>query len=213
MRGIGIIAAVIVAGAAWAIPPMAVGGFGGVALPLADMAAEDDVATAPVEGGNLGMSPKFGVKYLYGAVPPYFDLELTAAYHLNHPAKDYPSGGVAEPETTYLILTLGASYNFVTNVPWVFYSGVGAGYYMGKIGFYEPGPAAPTWAGQAEVNKPGIYVCGGGIYQFGAFGLDVSARLNYVLNSGTYAVDTTHSVDKDYNDMFIDIVVGLDYFI
>ena len=66
-------------------------------------------------------------------------------------------------------------------------------------------------------------VTGGFRYYFGKFALDAGPRFNYVLNDGTYDVDMEYNVgffrgsvpfevEKGFNDSFVDILVGANYY-
>jgi hypothetical protein len=70
-----------------------------------------------------------------------------------------------------------------------------------------------------SMNKPGIYVGGGIMYSFGKMALDISPRFNYVMNDGDYDFDVTadgytetFTMTKDYKDMYVDVLFGVDYF-
>jgi hypothetical protein len=192
------------------------GGFGGIALPMGDMAAEDDPESEAWEGGDLGMSPKFGGKLLIGVLPA-LDVEVAVGYHLNHPMKHWEDGGLEEPKTRIIAITFGADYKLMFGAPGVYFGG-GAGYYMQKT--KETG----EWEGEPveidmSINKPGIYFGGGFLYSLGKLALDVNPRFNYVMNSGDYDVDitvggekSTDTVKKDYSDMFVDILFGVNYY-
>ncbi|MEE9456338.1 MAG: hypothetical protein V3W11_04205, partial [bacterium] len=157
------------------------GGFGGIALPMGDMAAEDDEATEAWEGSNLGMSPKFGGKVLIGVMPA-LDVEVAFAYHLNHKQKNWEAiEGVDEPKTTIIPITFGANYKLMFDSMGVYFGG-GGGFYMQKMGDTGVFLGVP-FSYDLEMNKPGIYFGGGFLYSFGKFALDVSPRFNYIMNS------------------------------
>ena len=195
------------------------GGFGGIALPMGDMASED--------GSNLGMSPKFGGKALIGVIPA-LDVEVAFAYHLNHPPKDWVDiPGIDEPKTTLIPITFGANYKLMFDSMGVYFGG-GGGFYMMETGvtgkFKIPEEEEfVTFSEDLKINKPGIYFGGGFLYSFGNLALDVSPRFNYVMNSGDYDLEyevtfegKTYSGtlpwEKDYKDMYVDVLFGVDYF-
>ncbi len=209
MRKLTVLAALgLVAAAAYGVG-FGFGGFGGIALPMGDMASED--------GSNLGMSPKFGGKVLIGVMPA-LDVEVAFAYHLNHKQKDWETiEGVDEPKTTIIPITFGANYKLMFDSMGVYFGG-GGGFYMQKMGD-TGGFLGEPFSYDLEMNKPGIYVGGGFLYSFGSLALDISPRFNYVMNSGDYDLDVTvggqtqsFTVTKDYKDMYVDVLFGVDYF-
>jgi hypothetical protein len=194
------------------------GGFGGIALPMGDMAAEDDEQTEDaLEGSDLGMSPKFGGKVLIGVMPA-LDVEVAFAYHLSHKQKNWETvPGIDEPKTTLIPITFGANYKLMFDSMGVYFGG-GGGFYMEKVQDTGEFRGVP-FSFEVSANKPGIYFGGGFLYSFGSLALDVSPRFNYVMNSGDYDVDVTVAgqtqsfpVTKDYKDMYVDVLVGLNYY-
>ncbi len=191
------------------------GGFGGIALPMGSMASEDDATTEEWDGGELGMSPKFGGKVLIGVIPA-LDVEVAFAYHLKHEEKDVEEG--AEPVTAKIIpITFGANYKMMFDAMGVYFGG-GAGFYMEKWEQSGDLMGVPVTI-EASINKPGIYFGGGFMYSFGKLALDVNPRFNYVMNSGDVDFDVTVggetetiTVKKDFSDMFVDVLFGVDYF-
>ncbi|HUV87805.1 MAG TPA: hypothetical protein VMX79_11925 [bacterium] len=196
---------------------MGAGGFGGIALPMGDMASED--------GSDLGMSPKFGGKALIGVIPA-LDVEVAFAYHLNHKFKDWEeTPGIDEPKTVIIPITFGANYKVMFGNMGV-YAGGGGGFYMmttDVTGKFKVNDKIVTFSAEEKMNKPGIYVGGGFLYSFGKLALDVNPRFNYVMNSGDYDLDVevtyegktytgTVPWEKDYKDMYVDVLFGVDYF-
>ena len=173
-------------------------------------------------GGDLGMSPKFGGKVLIGVMPA-LDVEVAFAYHLNHKQKNWEEvEGVDEPTTTIIPITFGANYKLMFGSMGVYFGG-GGGFYMMSMSSamtIEIPPLPPvTGEFDLSMNKPGIYVGGGFMYSFGKLALDVSPRFNYVMNDGDYDVDVTVNgetftgkIEKDYKDMYVDVLFGVDYF-
>jgi len=220
MRKLTVLAALgLVAATAYGVG-FGFGGFGGIALPMGDMAAEDDMATEAWDGGDLAMSPKFGGKVLIGILPA-LDVEVAFAYHLNHKQKNWEEvEGIDEPTTTIIPITFGANYKLMFGDMGVYFGG-GGGFYMMKMSGTGVLPIIPavTYEYDLKANKPGVYVGGGFMYSFGKLALDVSPRFNYVMNSGDYDLDVTAegytgsiAVTKDYKDMFVDVLFGVDYF-
>jgi len=191
---------------------MGAGVFGGVALPMGDMAAKED-------GSDLGMSPEFGGKVLIGVLPA-LDVDIAFGYHLGHKMKDWEDiAGVDEPKVTIIPITVGADYKFMFGESMGAYVGGGAGYYMEK--FKIGGEIFDvTYTATFDINKPGIYVGGGFVYKFGKFAVDVNPRFNYIMNSGDYDVTVefadgetqTGTETKDWKDMYVDVRFGVDYF-
>lgn len=185
------------------------GGFGGIALPMGDMASED--------GSNLGMSPKFGGKVLIGVLPP-LDVEVAFGYHLGHKQNDWEAiEGIDEPKTTIIPITFGANYKLMFGNMGAYFGG-GGGFYMQTWQFAGEILTVP-FSAELKMNKPGIYVGGGFLYSFGKMAIDVSPRFNYIMNSGDYDLDVTVqgqtvpiTVNKDYKDMYVDVLFGVDYF-
>ncbi len=190
------------------------GGFGGIAIPIGDMASEDVVTTEGWEGGDLGVSPKFGGKVLIGFIPE-LDVEVAFAYHVNHKEKDWVDiAGIDEPKTTIIPITFGANYKLMFDNMGVYFGG-GGGFYMEKLedtGVYETVP----FSLELKVNKPGVYFGGGFLYSFGNLALDISPRFNYIMNDGDYDLDVTvgsttqsFTVTKDYKNMYVDVHFGV----
>jgi hypothetical protein len=185
------------------------GAFGGIALPMGDMASD--------ENGNMTMSPKFGGKLILEPLP-VVDVEVGFAYHLGHGQKDWESEeGMDEPKMTVIPITVGANYKLAFGNAGCYFGG-GAGYYMEKIKFSGV-MMDVNYTAELTVNKPGVYVGGGFTYAFGKLCLDVNPRYNYVMNKGDYdvtitaeGIEATETMEKDWNDTFVDVLFGVDYF-
>lgn len=215
MRKLTVLTALgLVAAAAYGVG-FGFGGFGGVAIPMGDMASEP--TNGAWDGGNLTMSPKFGGKVLIGFIPE-LDVEVAFAYHVNHKQKNWEDiEGLDEPKTTIIPITFGANYKLMFDSMGVYFGG-GGGFYMEKwqdTGEYQSVP----YSFELKINKPGIYFGGGFLYSFGNLALDISPRFNYIMNDGDYDLDvtvegTTQSItiNKDYKDMYVDVLFGVDYF-
>jgi hypothetical protein len=181
---------------------------------MGDMASEDH--------GDLGMSPKFGGKVILEPLP-VVDVEVAFGYHLGHTFKDWEDiEGMDEPKVTIIPVTVGANYKFAFGNAGCYFGG-GAGYYMEKAKFSGvmdiETPEPITYTAEVSMNKPGVYVGGGFVYNFGKLCLDVNPRFNYVMNKGDYdvtmtaeGVEATETMEKDYTDMFVDVLFGVDYF-
>jgi len=185
------------------------GAFGGIALPMGDMASEDY--------GDLGMSPKFGGKLILEPLP-VVDVEVAFGYHLGHTFKDWEDiEGVDEPTVTIIPITVGANYKLAFGNAGCYFGG-GGGYYMEKYEMSGVLLGVPYTA-KADINKPGVYVGGGFTYAFGKLCLDVNPRFNYVMNKGDFDVtvtaggeEITGTDEKDWSDTFVDVLFGVDYF-
>jgi len=193
-------------------PGVAIGVFGGFALPMGDMAAEDN-------GGDLGMSPKLGGKVLISPIPA-LDIDMGFAYHIGHKFKDWePVPGIDEPNTSMLNATFGLNYKYMFGDAGV-YVGGGGGYYMEHYSMSGV-IMGVDYTVEYDLGKPGIYFGGGFLYKFGKVALDVSPRFNYVLNKGDFDVKytfgngdpQTQTATKDFNDTFFDLLFGVDFFI
>jgi hypothetical protein len=225
-------AATLAASAAYAIS-FGAGAFGGAALPTGDMAADlvlyyqfaPSGGSVGYEGGDMKAGAKLGARAYLGVLPG-LEIEASFGYHFNHPQKDWNVPSVDEP--TYRIIPITAGANYVVPVgPIALYAAGGAGYYLAKgtleASFNVPPFGDVKFTGDMNVNKPGFYVGGGLRYYLGKFSLDVGPRFNYVMNDGTYDVDMEYNVggfggsipfevEKGFNDSFVDVLVGANYY-
>jgi hypothetical protein len=209
------------------------GGFGGISFPLGDMTADKDLYYQyTASGGNIGFgggdmksAVKLGTRALI-TVLPYLEIEGGLAYHLNYPQRDWDVPALDEPTYRIIPITVGANYVYRKG-PAAFYAGGGAGYYLAKgtlTGTFNVPPYGDVeLSGDMTANGIGLYVGGGFRYHFGSFSLDGGPRFNYVPNEGTYDVDMEYGigpfrgsvpfeVEKGFNDTFLDVVVGVNYF-
>ena len=188
---------------------LAVGVFGGWAVPTGDMAAE--------EGFDLRASTALGVRAFFD-IHKSVGAELAGAYNFNYPArtKEYQWAEITE----LLPINVGAYYKMaVGNL--VFSPGAGVGYYFLKtklIGtMRDPGFGDIRFPTKVNINTPGIYAGGGISYVLGKCTLAVTPRFHYVFNSGTYdgAVEygggRTVPVNKDWDDSYFEVSAGIIY--
>jgi len=209
---------------AWSIG-LGVGGFGGIAIPTGAMGDEDDPGNEDWDASNLGNSPAFGGKFLV-EVMPLLELEAAVAYHTGHPYKDWEdTPGIEEPFVTLVPITFGANVKYLTG-PLGVYGGAGLGYYLENTeitGVVETPFGDIPFKAEADANGLGLYLSGGVLFNFGDFAVDVNPRYHYIMNEGTidYTMEAefegfhwseTESVDKDFNDTYVDIRAGVDYF-
>jgi hypothetical protein len=232
MKKLALVPAIIAAGAAHGLG-IGAGAFGGAALPTGGMAADlalyypysPSGGNVGYDGGDMKASAKLGARAYLGVLPG-LEVEAAFAYHFNHPQKDWNIPNVDEP--SYRIIPITAGANYVVPVgPVALYGGGGGGYYLAKGtlgGSLDVPPFGDVkFTGDMNVNKPGFYVGGGLRYYLGKFSLDVGPRFNYVMNDGTYDVDVEYNVggfrgsipfevEKGFNDSFVDILVGANYY-
>jgi hypothetical protein len=202
-----------------------VGVFGGVAMPTGKMGT---AGITPYDGSNMSGSPKFGAKAIIGL---WRGLEAGAAvaYHLGHAPKDWQDNDfVGEPASTLVPVTLGANYRFdFGNLG--LYAGGGGGYYFekfkGGIWWHYGYQEFIYYATDVSLNGPGFYAGGGVTYDLGPLEIDVSPRYNVVFtpedfdwegrgwsNTGRRVYIQTMGVEKDYNDTYLDVLVGVNYY-
>ena len=209
-----------------------VGVFGGVAMPTTKMATWEnsigELGDNCFTGSDMGLSPKFGAKAIIGFGRGW-EAEAAVAYHLGHPVKDWQDNPfLEEPKSTLIPITVGANYRFNFG-KFGLYAGAGGGYYLEKLkGGILTMPAtmdATYFTTDVSLNGPGLYVGGGVTYAFGRFALDVSPRYNVIFNDGRFDMEAwgwspngnryfiqARGIDKDYNDTYVDVLVGLNYY-
>lgn len=224
-------AALLWASACYAVS-VGVGVFGGAALPTGKMGTWE----SPVEGSretsltgsDMGLSPKFGAKAIIGFGHGW-EAEAAVAYHLGHGVKDWQDNDfLEEPKSTLIPITVGANYHYnFGNLG--LYAGAGGGYYLEKFkggvwwnaAFREP----EYFTTDVSFNGPGLYFGGGVTYAFGRFALDVGPRYTVVFNdtrfdmvgsgwspSGSKYGIQRSGVEKDYNDTYVDVLAGVNYY-
>jgi hypothetical protein len=214
---------------------LGVGVFGGVAMPTTKMATWEipDVSPghpgySPFTGSDMALSPKFGAKAIIGFGHGW-EAEAAVAYHLGHGVKDWQENDfLEEPKSTLIPITVGANYRFnFGNLG--LYAGAGGGYYLEKFkggvwwnaAFREP----EYFTTDVSLNGPGLYFGGGVTYAFGRFALDVSPRYNVIFNDGFFDMEglgwtpsgnkfliQARGIDKDYNDTYLDVLAGVNYY-
>jgi hypothetical protein len=206
------------------------GVFGGVAMAEGDMAAPGRrfVDFLPLEGGDAGSSAAVGGRALVG-ITPALSVELAVAYHPNHPSKSWRGGGsLEEPKLSLVPITAGGRYTFAFRAAG-FYLGAGGGYFLEDLGLVGGtyGPVTSVYYGEVDINAPGAYVAGGLTYRLWKLELEAGPRFTAVWNKGeydyTYEVKQTFpptyktevrsaKLNKDFNDTFVDLLVGLNYY-
>ena len=225
-------AATLAASGAYALS-FGAGAFGGAALPTGGMAADlvlyyqytPSGGSVGYKGGDMKASPKMGARAYLGVLPG-LEIEAAFGYHFNHPQKDWNVPIFDEPSYRIIPITAGANYVIPVG-PIALYAAGGGGYYLAKGtlrgSFKVPLFGDVKLSGDMNVNKPGFYAGGGLRYYLGKFSLDVGPRFNYVMNDGTYDVDMEYNVggfggsvpfevEKGFNDSFVDILVGVNYY-
>ena len=231
LRGIAV--GMLLWGSACFAVGVGVGVFGGAALPTGDMAADLVLyyqytpfgGSVGYKGGDMKASPKMGARAYLGVLPA-LEIEAAFSYHFNHPQKDWNIPNFDEPSYRIIPITAGANYVIPVG-PIALYAAGGGGYYLAK-GTLEGSFNVPPFgdvklSGYMSVNKPGFYAGGGLRYYLGKFSLDVGPRFNYVMNDGTYEVDMEYNVggfggsvpfevEKGFNDSFVDIFFGVNYY-
>jgi len=227
-----ILVGVLLSAAACFAVNVGVGVFGGVAMPTGKMGTWEnsvgELGENPLTGSDLGLSPKFGAKAII-SLWRGLEAEAAVAYHLGHPVKDWKDNPfLEEPKSTLIPITVGANYKFgLANAG--LYAGGGFGYYLLNLkGGILTRPAtmnAMYYTTDVSLNAPGVYFGGGFTYSLGNFALDVNPRFNYVFNSGPFDFDGEgwseddsryvlqyRGVEKEYNDTYVDVLVGLNYY-
>jgi hypothetical protein len=209
-----------------------VGVFGGVAMPTGKMATWEnsigELGDNPLTGSDMALSPKFGAKAIIGFGRGW-EAEAAVAYHLGHGVKDWQENDfLEEPKSTLIPVTVGANYRFNFGKLGL-YAGAGGGYYFEKLkGGILTMPAtmdATYFTTDVSLNGPGLYVGGGVTYAFGRFAFDVSPRYNVIFNDGRFDMEAwgwspngnryfiqAMGIDKDYNDTYLDVLVGVNYY-
>ncbi|HUU57565.1 MAG TPA: hypothetical protein VMW93_09500 [bacterium] len=220
-----ILAGVLISAAACLALDVGVGVFGGAAMPTGKMGT---AGWTPYEGSNLSWSPKVGAKAIVGL---WHGLQAEAAvgYHLGHPPKDWQENDfVEEPASTLVPVTVGANYRFdFGNLG--LYAGAGGGYYFEKL------KSAISWnygyqefiyvSTDVSLNGPGVYFGGGVTYALGPLEVDFSPRYNVVFTPATFDMEgwgwapsgrryyiQATGLEKDYDDTYVDVLVGVNYY-
>jgi hypothetical protein len=220
-----ILAGVLVSAAAAVALDVGAGVFGGAALPTAKMGTEGLV---PYDGSNLAWSPKVGGKVIIGL---WRGLEAEAAvgYHLGHPPKDWQENDFVEEKASTLVpITVGANYGLDFGKLGL-YAAVGGGYYFQKLksvvwwnyGFQEPEYVST----EISLNGPGLYAGGGVTYALGPLEIDFSPRYNVIFTPASFDMEgfgwapsgrrsyiQATGIEKDYDDTYVDVLVGLNYY-
>lgn len=228
----GIAAGILLSASACFAVTVGVGVFGGVAMPTGKMATWEspigESRESSLTGSDMALSPKFGAKAIIGFGRGW-EAEAAVAYHLGHGVKDWQENDfLEEPKSTLIPITVGANYRFNFGDLGL-YAGAGGGYYLEKFkggvwwnaAFREP----EYFTTDVSLNGPGLYVGGGVTYAFGRFALDVSPRYNVIFNDGYFDMEGSGwtpngskygiqamGVNKDYNDTYVDVLAGVNYY-
>jgi len=230
-----IVAGILISAAACFAVDVGVGVFGGVAMPTGKMATWEVPDVSPgrpdytaLTGSDMALSPKFGAKAIIGFWRG-LEAEAAVAYHIGHPVKDWEENDfLEEPKSTLIPVTVGANYRFNFGKAGL-YAGAGGGYYFEKLkggvwwntAFSEP----EYFTTDVSLNGPGLYVGGGVTYALGPLELDFSPRYNVIFNDGRFDMEgwgwtpsgnkfliQAIGIDKEYNDTYVDVLVGLNYY-
>ncbi len=188
---------------------LAVGVFGGYAVPTGGMAAEGSFDLRP--------STALGVRAFFD-IHEHFGADLAAAYNFNYPpgTKRYQWA-----ETTELLpINVGAYYKFGVG-SFRFSPGGGVGYYFLKtkiistVKSYDSGFENVRYPVEVSINAPGIYGGAAFSYLLGRFALAVTPRFHYIFNSGEYDGEIkdggTLTVVKEWDDSYVEVSAGIIY--
>jgi hypothetical protein len=201
------------------------GVFGGAALPTGKMGT---AGLTSYEGGNLSWSPKVGAKAVIGLWRGV-QAEGAFAYHVGHGPKDWQENDFVEERASTLVpVTIGANYRLDLGKLGL-YVGAGGGYYFEKLksgvwwhyGYQE----YVYFSTDVSLNGPGLYVGGGVTYAIGPLEVDVSPRYNVVFTPSSFDMEgwgwssagrriyvQAVGVEKDYDDTYADLLVGVNYY-
>ncbi len=231
MRRYVIAAALLLAAASAHGIGVAVGVFGGAAIPTCRMATRPGAGGSNIyfsAGADLGLSPKLGVKVTVGTWRN-LEAEAAVAYHLGHAVKDWQDNAyVEEPKNTLIPVTAGANYRLQFGA-FSLYAGGGGGYYFeklkGGLSWNYGNMEIIYYATDTSLDGPGLYAGGGVTYAFGPFAIDVNPRYNVIFNEGSYNIEgpgwapvgrryviQASDVPKNYNDTYLDIYFGVNYY-
>jgi hypothetical protein len=209
MRKLTVLAALALAAASAYGIGLGAGGFYALSMPMGDVADSYDM-------GIIG----FGGKVMIG-VMPYLNVDVGFGYHMKYKAVWDTTVGTEPTDIddyymTTIPITFGVSYPMKFDSMGVYFGGGGAfvmeTFKVGDTWTATP-PAGFGMEAPEDVSKPGFYVGGGFQYYFtDAFALDVNPRWMMVLDA-VEDDDTTTDVDESTsNSMFIDFLIGVDYY-
>lgn len=188
---------------------LAIGVFGGYAVPTGDMAAE--------EGFDLRPSTVLGVRAFFD-VHNRFGAEFGGAYNFNYPPR---TKRYQWAETTELLRINVGVYYKVDAGSFRFSPGGGVGYFFlttklaSTVRGYDSDFGNVRYPVEVSINTPGIYGGGGVSYLLGRFALAVTPRFNYIFNSGEYDGEIkdggTLTVVKEWDDSYFEVSAGIIY--
>jgi hypothetical protein len=206
MKKIGAIAALFAVGTAYGVG-LGAGGFYAVSMPMGDVADN-------YEMGGSG----FGGKVMIG-VMPYLNVDVGLGYHMKYKQKWDDTVGTEPTDIddyylTTIPITFGVSYPMTFDAMGVYFGGGGA-FVMQRFNVGDSWTAAPPEGfgktQPADVDKPGFYVGTGWNYFFTEkIALDVNLRWMMVLDSEE--ADEAQGTEETSNSMFIDFLIGVDYY-
>ena len=188
---------------------LAVGVFGGSAVPTGGMAAE--------ESFDLRPSTALGVRAFFD-IHEHFGADLAAAYNFNFPPR---TKRYQWAETTELLPVNVGAYYKVEAGSFRFSPGGGVGYYFlttkiaSTIKGYDSGFGNVQYPVEVSINAPGIYGGAAFSYLLGRFALAVTPRFHYIFNSGEYDGEIIYggnrTVVKEWDDSYFEILIGVKY--
>lgn len=203
------------------------GVYGGAAVPVGDTAGDDDYNTEALEGAELAASPVLGARVVLGVLP-HLGVEGAFAFHTgHHPDNDdwKQIEGMEEPVATLWPLTVGVNVLApVGNA--ALYGSAGVGYYLTH---YEARGETQTpfgegdYSAELDYDEPGFYLGAGVEVRVGDFAFHADPRFHYIFSNDDYDVDynirvggfsysESYEVEKDFNDTFVNVTVGVDYY-
>ena len=197
-----------------------VGGFYALSMPMGDVADNYDMSI-------IG----FGGKVMIG-VMPMLNVDVGFGYHMKYKgkweglSKAIPAGsGLGAPVEptdiddyylTTIPITFGVSYPMKFDSMGIYFGGGGAfvmeKYKVGDSWTVAP-PAGFGMEAPEDVSKPGFYVGSGWNYFFTEkIAFDVNLRWMMVLDAEEDDTATTDVDESTSNSMFIDFLIGVDYY-
>jgi hypothetical protein len=184
------------------------------------MAGEGITLAPHDEVGYLGSSWMYGGRGMV-AFGDRLELEAAAAYHAGHATEHVDNPQVPGAEGTTLVpVTAGANFKILAG-PSPAYVSAGAGYYRQKsayVGFMSRQGRIYLYRAEIKIRGPGFYVGGGFGLGAGPFTFAFEPRLHVILNKGDHTTTydmggVTHEAEtaKDYNDVYVDLLFGVNY--
>ncbi len=179
-----------------------VGGFYALSMPMGDVA---DSYKMNIIG--------FGGKVMIG-VMPMLNVDVGFGYHMKYENNQELTAGYTDDNwyLTTIPITFGVSYPMKFDSMGVYFGGGGA-FVMKTMNFEIADATGTAYTEESESeNKPGFYVGGGLQYFFtDALALDVNPRWMMLLDAKDDDPETQVD-DSISNSMFIDFLIGVDYY-